>query len=292
MSGPVPELSVVVPALNAAASIAVQLEALAGQEWSRPWEVVVADNGSTDDTVAVARRFTDRIPGLRVVDASRKRGAAHARNVGVRAAAGAAVAFCDADDEVGAGWVAAVGEGLRRHQVVASRQELDKLNEPWLRDSRGPGMSEGLPTLWFPPYLPHAGAYGLGIRRPLHDAVEGFDESLKVLEDTDYCVRVQLLGAELVFLSDAVVHYRYRTGAAEFRQARSYAEACALLQKRYSEPGSTLPGQRGWPLRGWRLTARALPRAYSRAGRARLVWALGWQVGRFVGSARHRIRAV
>lgn len=49
-----PRLSVIIPCLNAADTIGKQLEALARQEWSEPWEVVILDNGSTDETLAVA----------------------------------------------------------------------------------------------------------------------------------------------------------------------------------------------------------------------------------------------
>jgi glycosyltransferase involved in cell wall biosynthesis len=50
-------LSVVIPCLNAAATIGVQLEALAGQSWEGEWEVVVADNGSTDGSQAIVESY-------------------------------------------------------------------------------------------------------------------------------------------------------------------------------------------------------------------------------------------
>ena len=69
MSSDQPMLSVVVPVLDAEDVVSGQLEALASQEWSRPWEVVVADNGSTDGTIAVIERYRARLPAVRVVDA-------------------------------------------------------------------------------------------------------------------------------------------------------------------------------------------------------------------------------
>jgi len=67
-------------------------------------EVIVSDNGSTDGTVAVVEQYQEKPPNLRVVDSSDRRGAAHAG--GCRRG----LAFCDADDEVAPGWVAAMGE--------------------------------------------------------------------------------------------------------------------------------------------------------------------------------------
>ena len=58
----VPELSVVVPARDAAATIDGQLEALLAEEWDQPWEIVVVDNGSRDATKAIVDRYAARDP--------------------------------------------------------------------------------------------------------------------------------------------------------------------------------------------------------------------------------------
>jgi glycosyltransferase involved in cell wall biosynthesis len=283
------KLSVVMACRNAADTVAVQLEALAGQEWSEEWELIVVDNGSTDETVEIVESFRPRFPSLRIVDASDRRGAAHALNVGVSAAQGETIAFCDADDEVALGWLAAMGDALQRSEFVAGWSDFVKLNDHWLQETREPQPRDRLPTLPYPPYLPYAGTCALGIRRRLHDLVGGFDESLLVLHDTDYCIRVQLRGVQLGFASEAVVHYRYRRSwRGIFGQARSYAEASALIQKRY---GPAKLDWR-WPLRLWKPLLGALGRSYRRSDRAKLAWLLGWQVGRYQGSLRHRVPAL
>jgi glycosyltransferase involved in cell wall biosynthesis len=135
------KLSVIVPSFNAADTISGQLEALANQQWNQPWEVIVADNGSGDETVAIrkasslrliAQNYSKKILLFRVIDASDKKGGAHARNLGASVAKGEALAFCDADDEVAPGWVAAMGEALSKYDFVAGRNQHWKLNEPWL----------------------------------------------------------------------------------------------------------------------------------------------------------------
>src|SRR3990172_11101424 len=103
------KLSVIIACLNGARTIAAQLEALAGQQWSHPWEVVIADNGWSDDWLDIVRSYQDRIPNIRIVDASDRRGQPHALNVGAAAAKGEALAFCDADDEGAPGWGGAMG---------------------------------------------------------------------------------------------------------------------------------------------------------------------------------------
>jgi GT2 family glycosyltransferase len=284
-------LSVVITCLNAVETLGAQLDALAAQRWSNTWEIVVADGGSTDGTLALLAERSARIARLRVVDASDRPGIAHGLNTAARAANGELFAICEADDEVGAGWVGAVAEGLARHELVACRDEVTKLNEPWLRETRRP--HEGLQSIWFPPYLPHASSLGLGVRRELFERIGGFDEAFRALQDVDFCFRAQLAGAELVYLPDAVVHYRYRSSLRGiYRQARLYAECFAQLQRKYTPRGTRLAGQWKWPVTHWRPILREFPNLRSRTGRARIAWGLGWQAGRYKGSLKHRVLAI
>lgn len=287
-----PKLTVVIPALNAANEIGGQLDALAAQAWNEPWEVVVADNGSTDETRAVVERHRDRLPSLRIVDAAEPPGQAHALNAGVAAARADAVAFCDADDEVAPGWVAGMGEALAHHELVACRSDTAKLNEPWIQQTREGQVPGQLSTVSFPPYAPYAGSGGLGIRRSAHDRLGGFDERMFVLFDVDLCLRAHAAGIELTLVPDALLHYRYRSGWREvFRQARIYAEQMALVQRRHEDRAARPKGRRPWLVRGWKPVLVCLASLHRRANRAKLAWLLGWQVGRYLGSLRYRVLA-
>ena len=288
---PQPSLSVVIPCLNGADTIADQLDALERQEWAKPWEVLVIDGGSTDGSVDVVERYRGRLPGLRVVDASDKRGQAYALNVGVREARSPAVVFCDADDEVAPGWLAAMGSALEEHDLAGCAADANELNEPWARDVRD--VPSGLSQLWFPPYTPFAGSGGLGVQRRAHELAGGFDESMPVLFDVDFCVRAQKLGAELVHVPGAVIHYRFRHAWREiFAQARTYAFYGACLQKRHKPSGTGFPGLARWALTGWRPVLGSLARIWSRKARAKLAWQLGWLLGRYQGSLRYRVLGV
>src|SRR5665213_4169463 len=98
-------ISVVLPVRDGLPWLDEQLGALAAQHCDEPWEVVVADNGSSDASVALARDWAERCAAMRVLDASARVGPAAARNAGVMAARGELLAFCDADDVVQAGWL-------------------------------------------------------------------------------------------------------------------------------------------------------------------------------------------
>jgi glycosyltransferase involved in cell wall biosynthesis len=286
------KLSVIIPCLNAAVTIATQLEALASQAWSEPWEVIIADNGSTDETLQIVERYRERLPNLRVVDASDRRGAAHARNIGAHAALGDVFAFCDADDEVAPGWVAAMGKALSKYDFVASRFDIEKLNAAWVCRGHWNPQRDGIQQYRYPPYLPHAGGSGLGVKRVHHEAVGGFDESLTRLEDTDYCWRIQLTGPELHFVPDAVVHVRYRdTLRGSFRQARLWGEYNVLLYKRYQPWGMPKLSWKDGVI-GWKRLLKGLPRISSRASLTMWVRRFAWRIGRLQGCIKYRVVAL
>ncbi|MBK7399013.1 MAG: glycosyltransferase [Myxococcales bacterium] len=94
MSG-VLELSLVIPAFDEGERLVKTLEQVLAWVGDRPYEVIVADDGSTDDTEAVLARFADR--GVRSVRLAQNSGKGAAVAAGVRAARGDIVAFFDAD---------------------------------------------------------------------------------------------------------------------------------------------------------------------------------------------------
>jgi glycosyltransferase involved in cell wall biosynthesis len=91
-----PLVSVVVPAFNAAKTISETLRSISQQTYST-LEIVVVDDGSTDETAAIARRHGEADPRMRVVSKSNG-GVASARNAGIGCTKGPFVAFIDADD--------------------------------------------------------------------------------------------------------------------------------------------------------------------------------------------------
>lgn len=279
------KLSVIVPFYNAGETLALELDALAAQQWSQPWEIVLADNRSTDHSRAIAESYRAKLPNLRIIDAFERQGQPHALNTGIRAARGESVALCDADDEVAPGWVAAMGETLETHEFVACRIDTAKLNPPWLR---GHDQENGLQQIWYPPWLPHAGGGTLGFRKTLFENVGDFDHSLPCLHDTDFCFRAQALGYRLHFVPDAVLHMRKRDSLENhYRQSRNYAEYNVILARKYWPHGEPAVHFHKTFLRGWYELARSLPRLRSQSGRYQWVWNLGRQAGRLKGMLIH-----
>lgn len=283
-------LSVVIPCWNEADTIGAQLDRLAEQTWSEPWEIIIADNGSTDETAQIVRRFQESMENLRVVDASARPGASYARNTGAAEARGEFLVFCDADDEVQSGWLAAMGEALREHDIVAGRLDTRVLNQAWLVPVRGDWQDERL--IRFRRYLPLASSANLGVRRSLHQAVGGFDEDfLGAFHDLDYSWRLQQAGAELHFEPRAVVAYRFQHDfRALLQQARFYGVGAVSLYKKHLN--QDLPRQRHPWLLGvlsWVGLLRRLPILPSERALGTFAWHLGWKLGMLEGSIRNRV---
>jgi glycosyltransferase involved in cell wall biosynthesis len=107
---PPPVVSVVVPTANRASYLSVTLTSLARQDLPEPYEVIVVDDGSRDETPEIARRA-----GVRYHRHPEPRGPNGARNTGIELAAADLVALVDDDVEAPRGWLRALVEGARRH---------------------------------------------------------------------------------------------------------------------------------------------------------------------------------
>lgn len=286
------KLSVIIPCFNAADAIATQLEALANQQWSEPWEVIVSDNGSTDGSMDIVKKYEGRLPHLRIVDASGRRGRGYARNVAAKVAQGESLAFCDADDEVAPGWLAAMGEALARYDFVACRIDVYKLSPLWIAKVRKHSQASGLQTRGAPPSLSHAGGGTIAVKRWLHEEVGGFDESFLRHQDTEYCWKIQLKGAKLHFVPEAVVHVRLRdTLMGNYRQAFGWGEYSVLLYKKYQHLGMPKCTWKGGIYTWMNFVLgfiRSAPSIRSKSDLVRWSWAFGERLGRLKGSIKYR----
>ena len=296
-AGPPPfaieRVSVIIPCLNAAATLGAQLQALSRQTWQSDVEVLVADNGSTDGSVELAEDYRDRLPGLRVLNAADRSGPAHAKNIAAAAATGDVLLFCDADDEVADGWIDGLVRALKSHEAAASRHEIERLNSEAARRLHGDAAQQhGLSSYTNPPFLDHAGGCGLGVRRHIFEELGGFDEEYVALEDTDFCWRLQLAGHRLLFAPDAIVHVRFpATLAGAFRQAARYGRYNVYIYTLYRSRGMPrLPALPGL-LRLGSLLLRS-PQLLSRSKRGRWIWLAGWRLGRLRGCLRYGTTAL
>jgi glycosyltransferase involved in cell wall biosynthesis len=238
----IPEVSVVIPARDAAATIPAALDGLARQRSSVAFEVVVVDDGSRDATPALARAA-----GARVV-AGEGRGPAAARNLGAAAAAGALLAFVDADCAPEPGWL----DGLLRAAADADLVQGRVLPPD--------GVEIG-PWDRFIAVTSEYGLYetaNLAIRREWFERLGGFESVLtprrgiELGEDTWLGWRARRAGARTAFAADALVRH-----AVFPRRATGYVAERARLRF-FPELARRVPELRdGFLYRRWFLNARS-----------------------------------
>ncbi len=210
--------SVIVPAFNASATIQHCLRALVPQmEPNEDYEILVVDDGSTDDTAARATAFE----GVRVVR-SAHRGAAAARNCGARSARGDILLFTDADCEPTEDWTAQIlapfadprvmgakGAYRTRQQQLVARFVQYEYEEKYARMA-------GAPSIDF------IDTYSAAYRRNAFLDGGGFDESFPAacVEDQEFSFRLAEQGALFVFVRSAVVYHQHAASLAAYARRK------------------------------------------------------------------------
>jgi glycosyltransferase involved in cell wall biosynthesis len=281
-------VSIVIPVLNQGPYIGAQLESLSRQTYAGDCETIVVDNGSTDDTVARALEFRDRLPGLRVVDASGHRGVQHARNVGARAAQGDFLALCDGDDVVAEGWLEGLVKAAADADIVGGPIDVDTLNS-------------GLPRAWRQDepllelavkhdFLPTVSGSNCGMWTSVAREL-GFDAAWRDAgADIEFSWRANLAGYRMVYAPDAFVCMRFRTRMwAMVRQWYGYGTSGPRLYRQFRSVGMAREPVRP-KLDELRWLARHLRAALrDPAMRGRWLRVAAFRAGRLTGSVRWRV---
>jgi GT2 family glycosyltransferase len=282
-----PSVSVIIPMKNAASTIGETLAALRDQRFADLFEVVVADNGSTDASADIVREFASQVPQVRCIDASGQAGPAHARNVGARSARTPLVAFCDADDIPSPDWLSGLVWAQDGEAAVGGRLEYSLLNDVSGGMDRQHMQTIGLPKPMG--YLPFSSSANLLVPRSAFERVGGFDERLIAGEDVDFCWRLQQAGFELRFAADAVVHYRLGgSPSADLKKVYRYAKGDALLYRLHASRGARRRTTAGTIYSWSRLIVTSpslLMPKFRRGWLKKAVKHAGW----LVGSVRHRV---
>lgn len=281
-------VSVIVPVLNGAATLPTQLEALSRQAYPSPWEVVIVDNGSTDGSVSVADAWRGRLPGLRVIDASARRGASHARNAGSQAARGDLLVFTDHDDLVHDGWLEALVEAAASAHAVGGELEVELLNDALVRSDRNVARGQ-LPVI-AGGQVPFASSNNFAVWREVLEHLGGWNGRYRSADDREFCWRLQLQGFRLDHAPEAIVHYRYRRDlAGRLRQIWAYSLGSVRLYRDFRAVGATRRTVSA-AIKTWGWLFLHLPDLLKGgAARRRLLKGLVYNAGQFVGSIRFRV---
>lgn len=228
------KISVVVPVYNERDTVCQTVERLLAQTL-RPHEIIVVDDGSTDETASVLRaRFSDKITVL----SQANRGPAAARNCGIRVAEGDYVAFTDGDCLPEREWLAEIVKGFAADNVAGAggtvRRADDGLISEYV-DARGilnPCTREGQVEC-----LVTANAC---FRRDVLIQADMFDERFERPggEDSELSVRIRSMGYIFRHVHSAVVlHHHRRTVPAFLKMMRNYGAGNYIFSALWPEWG-------------------------------------------------------
>lgn len=218
-----PRISIIVPAYNAAESIGNLLAALRQQEGAPAVaEVIVVDDGSTDNTVIVAAGF----PEVKVITQDHA-GPAAARNRGAREATGDILVFVDADCEPAPTWLAALTRPfLNDKDVVATKGVYRTRQTSWAARFAQLEFESRYLKLARQKRIAFVDTYSAAVRADAFRDVGGFDPHFPVAdhEDADFSFKLARRGSKMVFCPDAVVYHRHSASwrrylALKFRRA-------------------------------------------------------------------------
>ena len=198
-------VSVIIPAYNGERYIAEAIDGVLSQTFTE-YEIIVVDDGSTDNTSQIARQYGDRVNYL----SQANQGVAASRNLGMAAARGEYIAFLDQDDVFLPHKLASQVDLLDRDpnlgmvnsgwQIVDEAGTVKAAVQPW---QQIPHLSCANLIIWKPVFL---GA--MLFRRSWLERSGGFDSTLSQTPDVDLVMRLAMMGCPAAWVEQTTVKYR------------------------------------------------------------------------------------
>ncbi|MGH2786086.1 MAG: glycosyltransferase [Actinomycetota bacterium] len=228
-----PTVSIVIPAFNAAGTIRRTLASIEAQPDRPEREVIVVDDGSTDDTAAVAASFD----GVQVIRQSNA-GPAVARNVGAAAARGRFLVFIDADCEARGGWLAHMLARFADPEVVAVKGAYRTRQPELVARFVQIEYEDKYDRLARARDIDFIDTYSAAFRRGVFLGHGGFSAEFPTAcaEDVDLSFRMSRAGGRMVFEPEAIVlHLHPNRLAAYARKKFKFAYWRLLAVKRNPE---------------------------------------------------------
>jgi len=198
--------SVIVPAFNAEVTLSSCLEALVAQSISKEdYEVIVVDDGSTDDTSKIAQQF--KVKFLYQTN----RGPAAARNKGAAEAEGRIILFTDADCVPDRSWLEEMTLRFEEPEVMGVKGAYKTHQTQLIARFAQAEFEDRYDLLWSQTSIDMVDTYAAAFRKNIFQKMGGFDEHFPVAnnEDTDFSYRLATAGHKLVFNRRAFVFHTH-----------------------------------------------------------------------------------
>ncbi|HRZ43233.1 MAG TPA: glycosyltransferase [Bacteroidales bacterium] len=214
------DVSVIIPVYNGEKYLAEALHSVLSQEEGYR-EVIVVDDGSVDQSLAVAERF---LPLVRILK-QENRGAAAARNTGIEASGGSYIAFLDADDLWMPQHTTLLMNALEEHpEYEIAAGSVEQFISPDCPDT--PRLREELRIM--PGY--HLGC--ILMRRTTFDRIGWFNEKLNIAEVIDWFSRMEQSGIRIFHIHDVVYQRRIHTTNQGITKRDHLTEIASVLHQK------------------------------------------------------------
>jgi O-antigen biosynthesis protein len=225
-----PRVTVVVAAYNAARTLDCCLDALTRLRYP-DYEVIVVNDGSTDDTEAVMRRY----PQFRGITTPNQ-GVSAARNEGLRAATGEIIAYIDSDADADPDWLSYLATTYLKSDVVGvGGPNLVPADDNWVAQCvyRSPGGPTQV--MLDDQSAEHIPGCNMSFRKSALEEVGGFDPIFRTAaDDVDICWRLLDRGYRIGFSPSAVVwHHRRPSVKAYWHQQVGYGVSESILERKF-----------------------------------------------------------
>jgi teichuronic acid biosynthesis glycosyltransferase TuaG len=269
-----PLVSVIMPAYNVAKTISESIQSVSDQSYKN-WELIVVDDGSIDDTIAIAEAFKRKDDRIVVLKLLKNGGLPNARNEGCKIARGEFIAFLDSDDL----WrdeklALQVQYHLQHKEIKISHTDYHFFDESGIhkrpfkylvdlkKDKQGylyPGIC----------YKNTIGILTVMVEKNVLQEVGFFDASLKTLEDHDLWVRIAKKN-EFGYINKILATYRLSQGGISKRTGKykkAYKQFIAKVLKHEKVEASLM----------WRIYYRYFGTIYFHKGSFRLSCLYFWK---------------
>ena len=232
-----PLVSVIIPALNAAATVAQAIESIANQSY-RNVEIIVVDNGSKDLTCDVVKELLSKDNRICLIESGRT-GVSNARNIGMEAAKGNYIAFCDADDRMTEDGLCKLLEHKKDADIVAGGVYFDTISSEGDVVSSSPKMVKEMvcaqgkelgpyfEDLWERNYLQSCWSKIYSTNFIRQTGVR-FDERLSSYEDLAFVL--DCLSNRARFVAIPSISYRYSRSTLESNSTRYKHDMAEQMQ--------------------------------------------------------------
>lgn len=228
-NGNLPRISVVICSYNGQRTLRQAISELLNSDYP-DYEVIVVNDGSSDDTPQIARSFAK----VRLIDIENG-GLSAARNIGMRAATGEIVAYLDDDAYPDPHWLYYLAAAFRRSSHVAiGGPNIPPPGDGAIAECVANAPGGPIHVLLTDELAEHIPGCNFAVRRAALEKIGGFDPIFRAAgDDVDACWRLREIGT-IGFAPAAVVwHHRRNSLRAYWKQQKGYGHAEALLEKKW-----------------------------------------------------------